>query len=121
MIRAVCGPGGALTFEASVGGIAIYLDNFAIKTLAKGDPSLRRRFVAALNHGADLLFSFANAAEISGPQGSSSTAIKGFLDELGAHWYPVELVLDTVIEREAAGQPPGEMLFRRGTASRISC
>jgi hypothetical protein len=111
VIRIVGGSDGGPNFEASVGGIAIYLDNFAIKTLAKGDPALRGRFVAALNDGADLLFSVANAAEISGPQGASSVAIKEFLDELGAHWYPVELVLDTVIKREAAGHPPGRCCF----------
>jgi len=111
VIRIVCGSDGRPSFEASVGGVAIYLDNFAIKTLAKGDPALRGRFVAALNDGADLLFSVANAAEISGPQGASSVAIKEFLDELGAHWYPVELVLDTVMKREAAGHPPGRCCF----------
>jgi hypothetical protein len=49
VIRIVGGSDGGPNFEASVGGIAIYLDNFAIKTLAKGDPALRGRFVAALN------------------------------------------------------------------------
>lgn len=111
MIRAVSRPNEALTFEASVGGIAIYLDNFAIKSLAKDDPSLRKRFVAAVNGGADLLFSCANAAEISGPQGASSLAIREFLDELGGHWYPVEMLLDTVMTREAAGEAPGKCCF----------
>ena len=45
-----------LTFESSVRGIAIYLDTFALKFLAKGDPLLRQRFIAAVNNGADLLF-----------------------------------------------------------------
>jgi hypothetical protein len=107
----MCGPGGAPSFEASVGGIAIYLDNFAIKSIAKGEPSLRRRFIGALSDGADLLFSFANAVEVSGPLGASSAAIKEFLDDVGPHWYPVELVLDTVMQREAAGQPPGACCF----------
>jgi hypothetical protein len=80
----------APTFEASVNGIPIYLDNFAIIALAKGDISLRQRFVSALHNGADLLFSIANGIEISGAQGASALAIKTFLDELGRHWYPVD-------------------------------
>src|SRR5580704_2443311 len=55
--------------KASVNGIPIYLDNFAMISLAKGDISLRQRFVAALHNGADLLFSTANGIEISGTQG----------------------------------------------------
>jgi hypothetical protein len=51
MLRAVIA-NDELTFESSVRGIAIYLDMFAVKLLAKGDSSLRQRFVAAINHGA---------------------------------------------------------------------
>jgi hypothetical protein len=55
MLKAVMSDG-ELTFESSVRGIAIYLDMFALKSFAKGDATLRQRFVAAINNGADLLF-----------------------------------------------------------------
>ncbi len=106
MITPYCGPNGEPTFAASVNGIAIYLDNWAIKALAKGDASLRQRFVAALNNGADILFSVAHGAEIIGPLGKSSEAFKTFLDDVGPHWYPVDFSVFKVIEREAAGMPP---------------
>src|SRR6266513_1846497 len=67
--------------------------------LAKGDPSRRRQFVSAVCAGGDLLFSSANAAELAGPRGKSFDAVKGFLDQLGPHWVPVELNPFKVIER----------------------
>lgn len=94
--------------ESSVRGIAVYLDTFAIKSLAKGDASLRQRFIAALCDGADLLFSIANALEISGAQGASSQAVRALLDELGPNWYPIEMVPQMVMQREAAGLPPSK-------------
>jgi hypothetical protein len=125
MIKAVCGTGGAPTLEASVNGIPIYLDNFAIKALAKGDISVRQRFVAALHNGADLLFSIANGVEISGPQGASSFAIKTFLDELGPHWCPVDFNPFVVMEHEKAGLDPSrcclaEELLRAYFSNRTS-
>lgn len=103
MIRTVVTSNGEPSFEASVNGIAIYLDNWAIKAFAKGDPALRQRFVAALHGGADLLFSTAHAIEIIGPQGASSDAFKTFLNELGPHWYPVEVKVFEVTGRESKG------------------
>lgn len=107
MIRAGC-VDGKPGLESSVRGIAVYLDTFAIKSLAKGDESLRQRFIAALYDGADLLFSIANAVEISGAQGRSSQTVRAFLDDLGPNWYPIEMVPKVVIEREAAGLPPSK-------------
>jgi len=106
MLKAVIA-NGQLTFESSVRGIAIYLDTFALKCLAKGDVSLRRRFVGAVNSGADLLFSITNAVEISGLTGASSESVKSFLNELGPNWYPIEMELDEVRKREQRGLPPG--------------
>jgi hypothetical protein len=106
MIKATCGAAGEPTFESTVNGIPIYLDTFAITALAKGDTSLRQRFVAALHNGADLLFSIANGIEISGAQGASALAIKTFLDELGPHWFPVEFNPHVVMEHEKAGLDP---------------
>ena len=114
MINAVCNEDGAPTFAASVNGIAIYLDYFAIKTLAKGDGSLRQRFVAAVNQGADLLFSVTNGIEISAAQGASSKAIRAFLDDLGPHWYPVELDSLEIVKREQAGKSPSKCCLAEG-------
>jgi hypothetical protein len=87
------------------------LDNFAISSLAQDDPQLRKRFVAALHNGAELLFSIAHAVEIGGAKGACSASVKAFLAELGPHWYPVEFVVDMVIQREWKGEPPGRSCF----------
>jgi hypothetical protein len=87
MIRTGSGSGGALlTFHASVEGVAIYLDNFALIRLEK-DPPARKRFLNAVYTGAaDLLLSLTNVAELTGPQGGSALVVRDFLDELGPHW-----------------------------------
>jgi hypothetical protein len=113
VIKAELGTNGAPTFIAFVDGTAIYLDNFAIKLLAKGDALLRQRFVSALNNGADLLFSMGTVGEIVGPQGASSTAFRVFLDELGPHWFPVESLVHTVMERESKGYSANDCAYDR--------
>lgn len=100
--------GPPFTFNATVSGLAVYLDNWAVIDLAKGDPSRRRRFVDAVCTGGDLLFSSANAAELTGPQGKSFDAVRSFLDQLGPHWVPVELNPFKVVERELNGAGRGE-------------
>lgn len=100
---------GEVTLEATVNGIAVYLDNWAIIALAKNSGSLRQRFVDVINGGADLLFSIANIGEILGPQGVSSATVKSFLNDLGPHWYPVELGPYEFIKREEAGFPPSKV------------
>ena len=72
---------------ASVSGLVVYLDNWAIYDLAEGDSCRRMRFVRAINNGADLLFSKANGAELSGPAGESADVVRAFLNELGPHWF----------------------------------
>lgn len=111
MIKALIGPDGAPTFNASVNGVAVYLDNFAIKCLAKGDAHLRKRFLTACQTGTELLFSITNAVEIVGPQGASSAAIRALLDEVGPHWYPIEMNLHMVLDRESKGYEPGSCCF----------
>ena len=104
MIRAT-----ASGFSASVGGLAIYLDNWALIDLAKHARSRRKRFIRALRTGkADLMFSVTNAAEITGPQGKSREAVRAFLDAIGLHWFPVELAADTVVRREQNGLDPAK-------------
>lgn len=92
--------------HANVSGPAVYLDNWAIGDLAEESPTRRRRFVDAILSGMDLLFSVTNAAELSGPQGQSADAVRSFLDELGPHWFPVELDQTEVVNRELKGVRP---------------
>jgi hypothetical protein len=95
-------------FIATISGVAVYLDTWAIINLAKQDPSRRTRFVSAIRAGGDLLFSSANAAELAGPEGNSFEAVRAFLDQLEDHWVPIELNPFKVIEREKQGVRPSE-------------
>jgi hypothetical protein len=95
-----------LNIFATANGSPVYLDNWAMINLAKGDSSRRSRFIEAVRTGADLLFSVANAVELAGPSGKSFDAVKSFLDQLGPHWVPIELNPFLVMEREQNGQDP---------------
>jgi len=54
MIKVTASEDTLFTLNAKIrAGVAVYLDNFAIKELAKGDPERRRRFVAAVHQGAE--------------------------------------------------------------------
>jgi hypothetical protein len=104
MIRAISNTDGPpVTFESIVAGLAIYLDNWAVIDLAEGDPSRRIRFIQSLRVGGDLLFSVTNAAELAGQKGCSVDAVRTFLDEVGPHWFPVELEPIKVVRREQKG------------------
>jgi hypothetical protein len=110
------------SMHASVTGFPVYLDNFAIKELAKGDPARRRRFIAALDRGVEVMFSVANAAELSGPQGPSFDKMRVFLDEIGPRWFPVEFDPQICIEREKKGPATccfSEHLLKCFTATHI--
>jgi hypothetical protein len=96
--------GPPFTVNATVKGLAVYLDNWAVIDLAEGDASRRFRFVRSLCAGGDLLFSTANAAELIGSQGESLDAVKHFLDQLGRHWVPVEMDPNAAMEREKNGE-----------------
>ena len=102
---------GKLDLFISVNGPAVYLDNFAMKELAKGDASRRQRFLAAVNRGAELLFSVANAAELTGFQDGSFREVREFLEEIGPHWFPVELNPYVVVERELSGRRSDQSCF----------
>jgi hypothetical protein len=108
--------------RASVKGLTVFLDNFAIIDLAKGNHDRRRRFVATLNRGVEVLFSASNAAELSGPQGDSFKTIREFLDEIGTHWFPIEFSPYECIEREKEQQELPffcERLIKTFTAERL--
>jgi hypothetical protein len=111
MIEVKAQQNGKLDLFISVTGPAIYLDNFAIKELAKGDPSRRQRFLAAIDRGAELLFSVANAAELTGFLDGSFRAVRAFLEEIGPRWFPVELDPLLVIKRELSGKRADKSCF----------
>jgi hypothetical protein len=102
---------GKLDLFISIAGPAVFLDNFALKELAKGDALRRRRFLAAISRGAELLFSVANAAELTGFQGGSFLEVRAFLEEIGPRWFPVELNPYEVVTRELSGKKPDESCF----------
>jgi hypothetical protein len=52
------------------------------------------------------MFSIAHAIELP-----NSVTVKAFLDELGDRWYPIELVIQKVLDREDAGQPADRCCF----------
>ena len=71
MINVSPHPTDLFSMHASVNGLAVFLDLFAIKELAKGNPDRRARFIATLDRGVEVMFCVSNAAELSGPQGPS--------------------------------------------------
>lgn len=87
----------------SAGPVAVYLDNDSLIQLAKGPAATRDRFLRALRTGGTLLFSFTNAAEVSGPQGASADAVRAFLNAVGANWVPLEMDPRAVTDREQQG------------------
>jgi hypothetical protein len=88
---------------AETRGYGIYLDNDSLIDLAKGQPSRRTRFVDLLQAKGTLLFSWANAIEVAGPEGASAHAVRAFLDSIGPHWVPLQLNPWEVMNREQAG------------------
>lgn len=88
---------------AQTKGYGVYLDNDSLIDLATRAASRRKRFVEMLQARATLLFSWANAIEVSGPEGPSAGAVRTFLDSIGPHWVPVELNPWEVVKREQAG------------------
>jgi hypothetical protein len=100
MIRFGSTSNGWPEIKISLEPASVFLDQFAIKKLAKGDPGRRHRFTQAIRDGGDLVFSVSNAAELTGPTGDSAKEIREFLSELGAHWFPVEMDAKAVSDRE---------------------
>ena len=104
MLSILAGDDGLPQVVAQLSGVAVYLDNWAIIELANGDPKRRERFVAALKSCGSLLFSFTNSIELGEAEGKPAERVRAFLDEIGAHWIPLELNPWTVAKREAAGK-----------------
>lgn len=92
---------------AETRGYSVYLDNDSLIEFAKKCPARRQRFVSALRNRGTLLFSWANAVEIAGPQGGSADAVRAFLDSIGPHWVPFESNAWEVARREDTGRATG--------------
>jgi len=111
VLETVAGGQGGTRINAYVNRISIYLDNFAIISIATTrDVDLRRRFVSIFQNGADLMFSPTNAAELLGPQSPTTILpIRNFLDAIGPHWFPLETVkLLDVMKAEDEGESAGK-------------
>ncbi|MEE8224908.1 MAG: hypothetical protein V3R42_04230 [candidate division NC10 bacterium] len=106
MIR-FTGENGNLEIVAETRGYNVYLDNDSVIDIANGSAPRRQRFVNALRSKGTLLFSWANAVEIAGPQGRSADAVRAFLDSVGPAWVPLESNAWEVAWREAAGLTSG--------------
>jgi hypothetical protein len=104
MLSIDAGKDGLPQVVAQLSGVAVYLDNWAIIELANFDPKRRECFVVALRSCGSLLFSFTNSIELGDAEGEPAKRIRAFLDEIGAHWIPLELNPWTVAKREASGQ-----------------
>jgi hypothetical protein len=78
-----------------------------------------------VGRGVEVLFSVANAAELSGPKDGSFEKMRAFLNEVGPFWFPVELHPQPCIARERQAKDPAaccfsEDLLRAFTASRLN-
>lgn len=82
------------------GRCAVYLDTDSLIELAKRDPARREKLVSAIRRRGSLLFSGANILEIAALQGSSATAVREFLDSIGACWIPLKLSPWEVVQEE---------------------
>ena len=111
---------GAPEIKLSLNGVPVFLDQFAIKKLAKEDASRRLRFTEAMRKGGDLIFSVSNAAELTGPTGKSAEKIRKFLTGLGAHWFPVEMDAKLMSDREVSMLRAGN-LTGTARADNIAC
>jgi hypothetical protein len=96
--------GGAEIVAAMERQPAIYLDHDSLGEISRNE-ARRRRFLDIWTVKGELLFSWANAFDISGPQEGSAQAIKELLEALGPHWIPLELNPWKVVRKEAGLEP----------------
>lgn len=83
---------------------AIYLDHDSLGELAR-NADRRRRFLDIWTRKGELLFSWANAFDISGPKEGSAQAIKALLEAIGPHWVPLEFNPWKVVRKENGEAP----------------
>jgi hypothetical protein len=103
---------GKVTCVAEIGDrVGVYLDNDVVSELARPG-ALRDRFINAMRRRGTLLFSFANAIEVS-----ISDNVRSFLDDLGPEWIPLALSPWEVVKREKAGDGPSSPVSERFVTS----
>jgi hypothetical protein len=83
---------------------AIYLDHDSLGEISRA-ADRRRRFLDIWTRKGELLFSWANAFDISGPQEGSAQAIKELLEAIGPHWVPLEINPWKVVRKESGQEP----------------
>jgi hypothetical protein len=87
--------------DVSIRPPAIYLDHWALR-LFSTDLNLRQTFLTYFKTKGTLLFSWANALEVSRNTGLSADKIRIFLTEIDHQWFPVEINPIKVIRSETA-------------------
>lgn len=96
---------------ATIRGIAVYLDNDSLIDIARGDPDRRARFTDAVRQKGTLIFSMANAVDLSGPTLSNTIEdVRAFLDGFANAWVPADLNPWKLSERELQGDSDGSPL-----------
>ena len=82
----------------------VYLDQWALSRIARQD-LFCRRFLRTLRKHGTLMFSWASAAEVISLPDQSQWRLREFIDAIGEHWFPLEVLPEAVRAREAS---PGE-------------
>jgi hypothetical protein len=83
---------------------AVYLDHDSLGEIAR-NADRRRRFLDIWTRKGELLFSWANALDISAPQEGSAQAIKELLEAIGPYWVPLEINPWKVVRKENGEEP----------------
>jgi hypothetical protein len=81
----------------------IYLDQWAVYRFATS-ASLRTRLLKVFETKGTLMFSFMNVAEIANLEGDSRKRVESLLSEVGVNWFPLDVNVAEVMEREDRGQ-----------------
>lgn len=87
------------SIDALIRRPGIYLDHWAVRDLSS-DPVRCQRFHHCLKTKGTLLFSWANALEITSNTGTSAHNIQRLLAGVGEQWFPLEINPIKVIEKE---------------------
>jgi len=95
---------GGIDVVAKIQGVAVYLDNDSLIDIARGDRDRRARFTNAVRQKGSLIFSMANAVDLSGPTLSGTIDdIREFLDGFENAWFPADMNPWALSRRELAG------------------
>ena len=118
MIRLTFETGGVQVEAKLVRQPSVYLDHDSLTDIARTDHR-RRRFLDIWRGKGELLFSYANALDISGPQGDTARYIGDLLEAIGPYWIPLELNPWKVAMKEngedpSSGTPCVSESFLRG-------